>query len=347
MIDRFVLPLLLGAAILQPAGARADTVITPEEQKKVIETFSTTFKQRYVFPDLAQKAADILQQHLANHDYDSVTDGAAFGKMLTAQVHDVCHDAHVHFTFSPDPLPERVHQEQPTPEEIKRQKNQMKALNGGYEHVDRLAGNIGYLEVRSFEDAEAAKAPLEGAMEFLQNTDALILDLRRNGGGDPRAVAMLLSYFFEPSTHLNDFVDGTGKVQETSWTSARVHGAKYLKLIYVLVSKRTGSGAEECAYDIQSLKRGQVFGTSTWGGANPGTFYRLDNHYMAFIPSLQARNPYTHKNWEGTGVQPDVSVEGDAQRSAYETALKELLTKASDRDQKQRLEMALKEVTSG
>jgi C-terminal processing protease CtpA/Prc len=346
MFSRLILSLLFSAAIMQPIGARADSTITPDEQKKVIETFSTSFKQKYVFPDLAQKTADMLQQHLANHDYDSVTDGAAFGKMLTDQVHDVCHDAHIHFKFSAEALPERKRQEQPTPEEIKRQKDQMKAINGGYEHVDRLSGNIGYLEVRSFEDVEAAKAPLEGAMEFLQNTDALILDLRRNGGGDPAAVAMLLSYFFDHPTHLNDFVDGSGKLQGTSWTNAHVHGAKYLKPVYVLVSKRTGSGAEECAYDIQSLKRGPVIGTSTWGGANPGTFYRLDDHYLAFIPSLQARNPYTLKNWEGTGVEPDVKVDGDAQHSAYEMALKDLLAKSSDAAQKQRLEMALKEIAS-
>ena len=48
---------------------------------------------------------------------------------------------------------------------------------------ERLPGNIGYLEVRAFYQKEDFEKPAQAAMKFLGNTDALIIDLRRNGGG--------------------------------------------------------------------------------------------------------------------------------------------------------------------
>jgi C-terminal processing protease CtpA/Prc len=181
-------------------------------------------------------------------------------------------------------------------------------------------------------------------MTFLSNSDALILDLRRNGGGDPEAIRVLLSYFFDKRTHLNDiyFRDGNRTIE--SWTSAKVPGKKYLnKDVYVLTSKRTGSGGEECAYDLQCLHRATLIGTSTWGGANPGGVFRLTDHFSAFIPGGRAINPYTKKNWEGTGVTPDITVDADkALAVAQKMALEKLLAATTDNDDKDRYQQALK-----
>ena len=181
-------------------------------------------------------------------------------------------------------------------------------------------------------------------MTFLQNTDALIIDLRRNGGGDPASVQYLCSYLFNDRVHLNDIsIRGQGK--QEFWT-VKVPGSKLAdKPVYVLTSKRTGSGAEECAYDLQSLHRATVVGESTWGGANPGERIRLNDHFYAFIPNGQAMNPYTHKNWEGTGVQPDVAVAAaDALKVAQVSVLKDLLAKATEQEDKDRYGRALKDL---
>jgi C-terminal processing protease CtpA/Prc len=186
---------------------------------------------------------------------------------------------------------------------------------------------------------------MAAACSLRADTDALILDLRRNGGGDPEAVKTLLSYFFGKRTHLNDLYFRQGNKTIEYRTNERVPGRKYLdKPVYVLTSKRTGSGAEECAYDLQSLHRATIVGTSTWGGANPGDFYRLTDHFEAFIPSGRAINPYTRKNWEGTGVIPDVAESGDALVAAEKLALKKLLETATG-DDKERYQRSLDDLS--
>jgi len=338
-----ILGLFALLAICPLAPAQSD--LTRDAKTQAIAAFVKDFKANYVFPDLADKASALLQSRLNHGDYDTVTSGAELAKMLTDALHEVCQDAHLRFFYSEKPLPERKADDKPTPDEIKAMQRQSVFLNGGYEHVERLAGNIGYLEVRSFQDAVAAKPLSTAAMTFLANTDALILDLRRNGGGDPEAVKTLLSYFFAKRTHLNDFLDRQeGKTTEF-WTNERVSGAKYLnKPVYVLTSKRTGSGAEECAYDLQCLHRATIVGSTTWGGANPGGFYRLTDHFQAFIPSARAINPYTKKNWEGTGVIPDVMESGDALVTAEKLALKKLLETATG-DDKERYQKSLDDLS--
>jgi C-terminal processing protease CtpA/Prc len=100
--------------------------------------------------------------------------------------------------------------------------------------------------------------------------------------------------------------------------------------LYVLISNETFSGGEECAYDVQGLKRGTLIGTTTGGGANPGGTERIDDHFLIFIPTQRARNPITKTNWEGVGVKPDISLARDrALATAYAMALDEKLRDAS------------------
>ncbi|HEY3782655.1 MAG TPA: S41 family peptidase [Fimbriimonadaceae bacterium] len=336
----------LALAATTAAFAQTNPAMTPADQKSVINAFNKAMSESYVFHDVALKDADMLNTHLANHDYDSLTDPAAFCKTISGQIRAFCHDAHLRVNYVPEGIPERKEADKPSPQEVNKMKAQMLFMNGGYEHAERLSGNVGYLEVRTFLDPESAKDPLEGAMEMLQNTDALIIDLTRNGGGDPKAVAMLLSYFFDQRTHLNDFIDGHDKLVDTSYTSSRVHGRKYLnKPIYVVVSKRTGSGAEECAYDLQSLHKATIVGEPTWGGANPGSFIKLSEHYESFIPFARARNPYTMKNWEGTGVIPDVKADaGQGLTKAHIMALADLKGKTKDPELKGIYQKAIDEL---
>ena len=323
----------------------AQTGLTREVKAKAITAFIKDFKAHYVFPDLADKASTLIQGRLDHGYYDTVTNGADLAKAITDGLHEVCQDAHLQILFSEKSLPDRKADDKPTPEEIKAQQRQSVFVNGGYENVERLPGNIGYLEVRGFFDAEAAKSRAAAAMTFLENTDALILDLRRNGGGDPESVKTLLSYFFGKRTHLNDVYFRQGNNTIEFWTNERISGPKYLdKPIYVLTSKRTASAAEECAYDLQCLHRATIVGTSTWGGANPGDVYRLTDHFGAFIPSGRAINPYTKKNWEGTGVIPNVAESGDALVSAEKLALKKLLETASG-DDKNRYRQSLDDLS--
>jgi hypothetical protein len=338
IISALCLPLL--------AGTTQDGVepLTKDMKNATIGELNKEMKNFYFFTDLAPKVEADLNARNAAGEFDSITNGDDFAKKIEDDMRAICHDAHLRVRFSKDVLPPRSNNEEPSAAEIKAEKRQDRNLNGGFESVQRLPGNIGYVEVRGFMQREDFEKPAQAAMAFLANTDALIIDLRRNGGGDPASVQYLCSYLFDKKTHLNDIsIRGQGK--QEFWT-VKVPGQTFPdRPVYVLTSKRTGSGAEECAYDIQSLHRGTIIGESTWGGANPGANVRLNDHFGAFIPNGQAMNPYTHKNWEGTGVQPDVVVaSADALKVAQATAVKELLAKATDPDDKERWTNTLKDL---
>jgi C-terminal processing protease CtpA/Prc len=217
--------------------------------------------------------------------------------------------------------------------------------NFGFERVERLAGNVGYLDLRMFSGLPEAQATAVAAMNFLANADAIIVDLRRNGGGDPSLLQTVLTYFIAANDrlHINDFYMREGDRTEQWWSAAQVPGPRLNgKPLYVLTSNLTGSCAEEFAYDVQTHKLGTLYGASTAGGANPGGLFRLSDHLAAFIATGRAINPVTKTNWEGVGVKPDRDVPpGDALREAHLAALQGLLANTTDADRKALLERAI------
>jgi C-terminal processing protease CtpA/Prc len=217
-----------------------------------------------------------------------------------------------------------------------------KKTNAGFVKIERLPGNVGYLELHGF--MPGAEEPAAAAMNFLAGTDALIIDLRNNRGGGPQAVTLLCSYFFdEKPVHLNSLFWRKDNRTDDFWTLKSVAGKRYLgKDIYILTSKRTFSAAEEFAYDLQCLKRATLVGETTGGGAHPGGMAPLGEHFMAFIPMGRAINPITKTNWEGKGVKPDIAVPADkALETAHQRAIEQLL-KNGDQETGRLIEMDLK-----
>jgi C-terminal processing protease CtpA/Prc len=314
-------------------------ILTPETKTQTVDALFAAMRREYVFPDLAKTA----ETSVRGQDYAAITDGQAFAKRLTDDLQAVCKDAHLRIRYSAAVLPERKNADDASPAEIERIKRNERLDNGAFQKVERLTGNIGYIRLDGFYSPEAAKGPLKAAMDFVSQTDALIIDLRGNGGGYPETVQMFCSYLFDKPVHLNDIYDRTSDKTESFWTKAKVPGKKYLnREVYVLTGKRTGSGAEEFAYDLQTQKRATIVGESTWGGANPGHVVRLNDHFAAFVPTGRAINPITKTNWEGTGVTPDVKVPvADALKTAQTMAIERLLAKATAEDEKSRLGEAL------
>jgi retinol-binding protein 3 len=183
-------------------------------------------------------------------------------------------------------------------------------------------------------------------MNFLASTDALIIDVRRNGGGEAEMVQLICSYLLpgDKPIHLNSFYWREGDRTEEFWTLKDLPGKRYLgKEVYVLTSRGTFSAAEVFTYNLKNLKRATIVGETTGGGAHPGGDVLLGDHFAAFIATGRAINPITKTNWEGTGVKPDVEV--DAERAldvAREMALKRLRETLTDADAKEFIEQDLR-----
>jgi C-terminal processing protease CtpA/Prc len=247
--------------------------------------------------------------------------------------------------YSARPTPPETERRQPGPDEQARELEFLRTINFGFEKVERLPGNVGYLDLRGFLPAQLGAETVVAAMNFVANTDALIIDLRRNGGGDPAMVALISSYLFgaEP-VHLNDLYFRPDNSTHQWWTLPYVPGKRYgeKKEVYVLTSKRTFSAAEEFTYNLKNLKRARIVGETTGGGAHPGGGRRINEHFAIWVPSGRAINPISKTNWEGTGVTPDVEVPADqALKVAHIAALNSVLEKVTEPERQDAIKQAI------
>ena len=349
-----VLALIAGAALAGPARAQfappppdqPDMTIDAATRRTVVDSLATNIERLYVFPDLGQKVAKELRERLKRGRYDSITSASAFADTLRSELRALAHDRHLRVHYFHRPLPEQgAHDAPPSAEEQARIVSDARYRNWGFEHVERLLGNVGYLELRGFMASAEAGSVAQAAMQFLANSDALIIDLRRNGGGDPNMIVLLLSYLYgdDDRVHVNDFYHRGEDLIAQFWTTTATPGPRFAgKPLWVLTSRNTGSAAEEFAYDVKNLKRGTLVGEVTAGGANPGGLVRLNDHFAAFIADGRAINPITKTNWEGVGVEPDVKVAADsALTTAHVAALNKLLEGTADPDRKAQLGRAL------
>src|ERR1043165_1792838 len=335
VIFRFAILCVLATSVAVIGCAQpeqADLTIDAAARTQVVDTILKRLNESYVFPDVAKKMEDSIRERVAKKEYDQITSAKQFATTLTNDLQDVSHDKHLRVRYSFEPIPERGPQREPTAEEREQRKRDLTWMNHGFTKVERFSGNIGYLEFLNFMDEELGADTVAAAMNFVNGTDALIIDMRRNGGGNPAMVALVCSYLFgnEP-VHLNDLYWREGNRTEEFWTRKDVAGKRYLnKDVYVLTSRRTFSGAEEFTYNLKNLKRATIVGETTGGGAHPGGGFRINEHFGMFVPTGRAISPITKANWEGTGVSPDISVPADqALHVAQIMALKKSLTTVS------------------
>jgi len=300
-------------------SAAYDLPLEAAERTVVLEAIAQKLTAEYAFPDVAQKIQTDIHSRIAANGYQDIKSGAQLAATLTAQLQTLSSDLHLKVHFSPAALPHLEPQTEIPPEELALQQQQGALRNFDFNRVERLRGNVGYLELFSFEPPEFAGAIATAAMQFLANTSALIIDLRHNRGGSASMVALLTSYLFPPypAIHLTNLQwpkewpkgkEDQNRTQQ-SWTLPYVEGARYLdKPVYILIGPDTFSAAEEFAYNLKHLKRAVIVGETTAGGANPGSGFRLHDHFWMFVPTGQAISAITGENWEGAGVLPDFKV---------------------------------------
>ena len=342
---------LSGATIGFAQPEQPDLTIDAATRAQVVDTILKRLNDSYVFPEVAKKMEQSIRERVEKKEYDQITSAKEFAKKLTDDLQAVSKDKHLRVRYSNQVIPERGPRREPTAEEQEQRKRELTWMNHGFGKVERLRGNIGYLEFFNFADEELGADTVAAAMNFINGTDALIIDMRNNGGGNPAMVALVCSYLFGPEpVHLNDLYWREGNRTDEFWTRKEVSGKRYVnKDVYVLTSKRTFSGAEEFTYNLKNLKRATIIGETTGGGAHPGGGFRISEHFGMFVPTGRAISPITKTNWEGTGVIPDVAVPADqALLVARLMAMKKSLTtlanpdfKAGVEDEIQKLEKEL------
>lgn len=340
-------PALLLCLLALPIGGQA-----PQDarHREVVATLARELKARYVHPEVGEKAGQALEAKARAGAYDAAASPGAFAEALTRDLREAGKDGHFSVRHDPEfkPRPE-AEDRPPSREELEQLRKSAARRAFGLAKVEQLAGNIGYLDVRGFGPTEFVGPAFSAAIQILSGTEALILDLRQNGGGDPESVAYLVSHFFAEgdTRHLNSIYNRPRDRTRQYWTSPTV-APRYTRPVYVLTSGRTFSGGEECAYDLQTQKRAVLVGETTGGGANPGGPVALGHGFAAFIPTGRAINPVTNTNWEHVGVKPDLAVPAaEALKVAHAAILKGILVQEKDPAYRKRLEGILAKVEKG
>jgi C-terminal processing protease CtpA/Prc len=166
---------------------------------------------------------------------------------------------------------------------------------------------VGVLALDGLDGVHIAAPYLNAAFALLRGARGVVLDLRRNGGGDPGTVTLVLDWLLggEP-THVSDVIYKDRTRQW--WTTGRLAdlAAPAQTPVTVLVSERTFSSGEALAYHLQSQRRARIVGQRTPGAADHITPVRLSGHVRALLPEARVRDAVTKTNWEGTGVVPDL-----------------------------------------
>jgi retinol-binding protein 3 len=343
-----VLSLLAGAsghAQQPPQGP--DGTVDAAVRSQVIEGALDHLKTAYVFPETAAKMSEAIRARVERNEYDSITSARAFADALTKHLQEVSHDKHLRVNYSSDPIPDR---RIPSADDRARAIADERRRNFGFERVERLDGNVGYVDLRGFSGSPEAGETAVAAMNFLAGTDALIFDLTRNGGGSPAMIGLLSSYLFDDVVHLNDFYWRESDETRQFWTSPHVQGRRYgsTKPVYVLTSTRTFSAAEEFTYNLKNLKRATIVGETTGGGAHPGGTRRITDHFAIWVPAGRAISPITKTNWEGTGIDAHIKVESArALSTAHLDALKKIKESATDARHKEQLDRAIAALEKG
>ena len=298
------------APVLAQQPSEAGPPIDGATRTQIIDHALKLLNEHYLSSDIAKAVERDIRDRLRRGEYDKLTRVRDFTNRLTEDMRAVSKDQHMGVLYAPGARPD-IGAKKSEEERREARRRELRWGNYGFEKVERLGGNVGYLELTGFTEVDAeAQLTASAAMNFVTNTNALIIDLRGNSGGTYDMVTLIASYLFGPErVHLNDIRWREGNRTQELWTSREVAGRRYTgRDVYILTSRRTFSAAEELAYDLQVLKRATVVGERTGGGANPGVLYRFLNDYWVYVSEGRAVNPTTKTNWEGTGVKPDVEV---------------------------------------
>lgn len=300
-------PQIVSYLLLAPATTSSQrTTLDAAERERVLTSAAKLLDDLYVFPETGKKLSAALLNAARRRTYQDISDGQIFAWRLDDDLWGITHDGHLRVNFTP-PGPSGV-QPGPGSETETAFRQHLLATNCGFDEVEHLDPNIGYVKLDAFLDPDICAPTAAAAMSFVANSDALIIDLRDNHGGGPM-VQFVASYLFAEPTHLNDIYWRRDNAVTEAWTLPYVPGKKFIgKPVFVLTSKHTFSAAEDFCYALKNLKRATLIGETTGGGAHPIAVHRIDDRFSIVVPVGRSISPITHTDWEGTGVEPDIKV---------------------------------------
>ncbi|HVQ10046.1 MAG TPA: S41 family peptidase [Allosphingosinicella sp.] len=313
------------APIPAPAGVDGRAVVA--EVRRIIA-------ERYVLPERRPALDAILARGLASGRY-GVADPGQLAERINADLDNAGHDRHLNFRYDPQAaagLAARTAQGEPDQSAYERQ---ARAANHGISELRVLPGNVRYMAYDGFMwiGPESAGA-LETAMRFLAGGDAVIIDLRRNGGGSPEAVQYLVSHFLPGGRPLVTFhMNGQASPDSLSTLAELPAGRMVGKPLYVLTSGGTASAAEEFTGHVGGYRIGELVGETTAGAGFRNDLVPIPGGFVLSVSVGRAVLASTGRDWEAVGLAPTMPTEvAGALDVAHALALRRLAAAAAPQD---------------
>ena len=180
---------------------------------------------------------------------------------------------------------------------VKREEIKIKSIE--YKKLDE---NIGYIRVSSF---IGMNTPTDFiiALNKLQNTNGLILDLRGNSGGLFQNAIIISNLFLNKGTIVN-VIARQGK---KNTYSAESEGCIYNNPMVVLIDHNSASASEILASALHDNVRATLVGTRTYGKGLVQKVFSLPNKTGMNLTIARYLTP-KFKDINKTGVEPDYFV---------------------------------------
>jgi hypothetical protein len=307
-----------------PAAAPISDVFVASEARNAVTTLADKLQATYLYPEIGQKYAAMLRSNLAAGKYDNFTSRAAFAETLTADLKAINSDGHLIVRSAP-PLAAN---------------GQPRANLDPIAASGWIAPGVAYISFRAFKGSEAEVAAVKAFMEAHKDAKSMIIDAREHHGGGADEMNVMFSYLYPERTRLvvmdqrivpgvepfdyGDYtVRGEGPVGVTRQIHYALPGPKTALArakVYLLTSHDTVSAGEHLSLSLKRTHRATLIGETTRGAGHFGQGVELGGGYRTFIGTGRTFDPDTGKDWEGTGVAPDIAVPAD---QALDVALKQ------------------------
>jgi hypothetical protein len=307
------------------AQQKDPTPVTPQELNTIIDSITTIVKQYYVIPEIGTRIVTNIRAKHKKGTYTGITNPQTLADTLKADLRAVNNDLHMSMIY-------RAPRERTTENKPSIQVNETGIwTNYGLSEIKVLDGNVGYLKIKHFTQhkyLEAIKPVVTSAIESLKNTEAMIVDVRDNGGGFEDMVAYYISYFFDSTEpiHLSDYRCTIHDHIYGISTDPNVLGTKLPDIkLYVLVNANTGSAAESFSYILKHLGRATIIGETTVGAGNGASQHTINDRFSVQVSSEETINAITKTSFEQVGVIPNIkTTSAQAFTKGYQLALEYL-----------------------
>lgn len=331
-IKRWTIFLTATSFWLAPIATAEEAPLTPADRQKIVEQLGQTLEANYVFTDKAKIIAKALRAHLDKGDYDGARDKDALAQALTRDLLAASNDLHFFVGVDPAFAADYAARKDPARAAALRETDRLDEArtNFGFTGLRRLEGNVAYVGMSHFADPDLGYDAAAAAMRFIENSDAVIYDMRYNNGGHLEMAQLLASQLFrgDKDQELFDYYynDDGRRVARGQWVLPAIPAKRLTdKPVYVLTSSTSFSAAEWFAYSLRKLGRATLVGERTAGGAHPVDRKPVGSDFFVQVPIGQIHDPVDRGDFEGQGVAPDHLVaSADALIVAHRLALADM-----------------------